>query len=212
LITRDGKPIDVIDLTTLASDADRERSYVDANQKHAAYHEAANAMIAAIGLPAGCGMTAATEAQTESYLTCETTGLALAQAAMPCKELDAIADGHEAIHRNACIERKKGAAVHIVTLKSELPGRLLTPAGNAREEAAAYRWEAAQIQPLYDQAKKGCRLSYTGVTMTCTIPTPMGPIVTGQTINEATACGDPLTSTWDLSTTSFSKGAGANSS
>ncbi len=212
LITRDGKPIDVIDLTTLASDADRERSYVDANQKHAAYHDAANAMIAAIGLPQGCGMTAASEAQTDSFLTCETTGLAAAQAALPCKELDAIVDGHEAIHRNACIERKKGPSVHIVTLKSELPGRLLTPAGNAREEAAAYRWEAAQIQPLYDQAKKGCRLSYTGVTMTCTIPTPAGPIVTGQTIDEATACGDPLTSTWDLSTTSFSKGAGANSS
>ena len=211
LITRDGKPIDVIDFTTLASDADRERSYVDANQKHGAYHEAASAMISAIGPPAGCGITEL-QAETDSFLTCETHGLAAAQATMPCKELDAILDGHEAIHRDACIKRKQGPTVHITSLRSELPGRMLTPAGNAREEAAAYRWEAAQIQPLYDQAKKGCRLSFTGVTLTCTIPTPVGDVVTGQTIIEATACGDPLTSSWTLTTESWTKGAAGSSS
>jgi hypothetical protein len=211
-ITRDGKPIDEIDFTTLASDADRERSYVDTNQKHGAYQKAASEMISAIGLPLGCGMSTAIQVGTDSYLTCATEGLAAAQAAMPCKELDAILDGHEAIHRRACTERKKGPSVHIVSLQAGLPGRMLTPAGNAREEAAAYRWEAAQIQPLYDRAKKGCRLSFTDVTLTCTIPTPLGPIFTGQTIIEATACGDPLTSTWELTTVAWSKGATGNSS
>lgn len=168
-------------------------------------------MISAIGPPAGCGI-GGVQAETDSFLTCETHGLAAAQAAMPCKELDAILDGHEAIHRKACSERLQGPKVHITSLRSELPGRMLTPAGNAREEARAYRWEATQIQPLYEQAKKGCRLSFTGVTLSCTIPTPMGDIVTGQTIIEATACGDPLTSTWDLTTESWSKGAAGSSS
>ncbi|MFO1464299.1 MAG: hypothetical protein U1F66_11030 [bacterium] len=95
-----------------------------------------------IGPPAGCGYspTESLEIETDS-VQCSIDMLKArkAEEAAPCKELYDIAFRHEALHMQKCQQRKGNKA---------LPTVMLTPAGKAREEAAAYGQEIAELKKL----------------------------------------------------------------
>jgi len=95
-----------------------------------------------IGAPAGCGYspTESLEMETDS-IKCSIDMLKArkAEEASPCKELYEIAFRHEALHMQKCQQRKGDKA---------LPTVMLTPAGKAREEAAAYAQEIAELKKL----------------------------------------------------------------
>jgi len=95
-----------------------------------------------IGAPAGCGYspTESLEMETDS-IQCSIDMLKArnAEQASPCKELYEIAFRHEALHMQKCQQRKGN---------NKLPTVMLTPAGKAREEAAAYNQEIAELKKL----------------------------------------------------------------
>ncbi|MFO1464064.1 MAG: hypothetical protein U1F66_09810 [bacterium] len=95
-----------------------------------------------VGAPAGCGYspTENLEMETDS-IKCSIDMLKARKAedASPCKELYEIAFRHEALHMQKCQQRKGNKA---------LPAVMLTPAGKAREEAAAYAQEIAELKKL----------------------------------------------------------------
>src|SRR5262249_19646681 len=101
-----------------------------------------------------------------------------AEAASPCKELYEIAFRHEALHMQQCQERKGNKA---------LPTVMLTPAGKAREEAAAYAQEIAELKKLlkcksYQATGQFIRMVFSG--QICDLEKPF--IVNGKSMLEFT--------------------------
>lgn len=95
-----------------------------------------------IGAPTGCGYspTESLEMETDSIqCTIDMLKARKAEQASPCKELYEIAFRHEALHMQKCQQRKGN---------HKLPTVMLTPAGKAREEAAAYAQEIAELKKL----------------------------------------------------------------
>jgi len=122
-----------------------------------------------VGAPAGCGYNPneSLEMETNS-IKCEMDLLKAkkAEAASPCKELYEIAFRHEALHMQKCQDRKGNQA---------LPAVMLTPAGKAREEAAAYAQEIEELKKLlkcqsYQAAGQFIKLVFSG--MICDLEKP----------------------------------------
>jgi hypothetical protein len=166
LVLVEGQPADEIDFRTINDPADRDSFYNDLVKKNNVFDEQVNEMVNAIGPPRGCTFSGPQEVSTDSLNTCATDqpSLKAAQQGSPCRQVAALLDKHEAQHRQACTKRVQGGGLWThsvsgngVTLQSVAPNRMFTPAGKAREEAAAYRMEAAAYRDLYRQAKAKCR-------------------------------------------------------
>ena len=101
---------------------------------------------ARVGAPAGCAYAGEVEMVTNS-VTCNTDMLKAraAEQAVPCKELYEIAFRHEAMHLERCQNRKGNKLI---------PTVLLTPAGQAREEVAAYTQEIGELKKLLEEMSK----------------------------------------------------------
>jgi len=108
-----------------------------------------------IGEPKGCGYAGNVEIETNS-ISCviDMKKAEMAKEAMPCKELYESAMRHETMHQQMCEKRKgKGVFPNIV---------LLTPAGKAREEAAGYSQEIAELQKMAKELSKKCGYQASG--------------------------------------------------
>jgi len=108
-----------------------------------------------IGSPTGCGYAGNVEIETNS-ITCviDMKKAEMSKEAMPCQELYDSAMRHETMHQQICEKRKgKGVYPNIV---------LLTPAGKAREEAAGYSQEIAELQKMAKELSKKCGYQASG--------------------------------------------------
>jgi hypothetical protein len=165
LVLKEGQPIDTIDYRGFNTPADMSLFYRGLNEKHAAFDRQVDEMASEIGPPQGCNYSGPKEISTDSFTKCTTdqASIKAAQEAAPCKEVARLLDDHEGLHRQACVTRLNNGAWNYtvsnngVTLSSVVPNVMLTPAGKAREEAAAYRMEAAKFRDLYQKAKKKCK-------------------------------------------------------
>jgi hypothetical protein len=196
----EGQPVDEVTLSALPNALARLQ-WVDANNEQLrGYEQLADDMIAAIGSPQGCGAVNLVVETNSSQCETSTAPLQRAQASMPCRELADLLERHEVMHLVACEARKARGTI----------ARVLTPAGMAREEARAYRAEAAEIQKLIDEIEKKCERTFSGVSLSCSIPTPAGTVQMGQTVS-GTACGDPVATEWTFTTESWVKPGGGSS-
>ena len=206
LVKVEGAPSDTVNFNTITDSADRTEFYRDMLDKFRAFAEQENDLASQVGQPAGCGAFA-TEASTDTFLTCKVDSKLLARAReqAPCRQIGELMAKHEALHRDRCLARKRTRGNHM--WKPEIfpffvPGIMQTPAAHAREEAAAYRMEIAALKALLPKAEAKCEISFTGVTTSCKIPSPAGTTEMGQDI-EGKACGDPTTASWTMHTVSW---------
>jgi hypothetical protein len=148
--------------------------------------------------PEGCGYPNDPSKIAEpgtNILTCETTGVVEARAQQPCKELADLIAQHEGVHQQACEKRK---AV----------GKLLTPAGKAADEIAAYQVEIAAINKIIEKLKKKCgKTAFNDITVDCVIKTPRCSVRSGEKIS-GHVCGDPTKETWVMEPKYFVEGCG----
>jgi hypothetical protein len=166
-----------------------------------------------------CGYSdAGVSVQTESFETCATEGLGEAQKVQPCKELAALIAAHEGEHVKTCRQRQQPNSAYwryVYTgpqgqqVEKMLPPKILTPVGAASGEIAAYQLEIAGLKPIIEKLEKKCRkLSFKGVTIDCTIRTPVCSIRTGQKL-AGSVCGDPVAAPWTITPHYFAEGCGA---
>lgn len=154
--------VDTVDFSKYPDAAVRDGYYAGIVKLIQTFQEDANRMASRIGAPESCGFTEDLEVSTETLTTCRTDQAELnkAQSAAPCSQIADLIDQHEKIHRDACNARLlKGAweyAVPGISQTRVVPQLMNTPAGMAREEASAYRMEAAAYHELAEQARRDC--------------------------------------------------------
>ena len=114
----------------------------------------------AVAGPEGCAYPDGVDLQVSTDIfTCITTGLDAAKEAVPCQELADLIDAHEKVHRDACESRQRGRWWRYVVKGAEeqdIPPYILTPAGKAAEEVAAYAMEINALQKIIDKLEKKC--------------------------------------------------------
>lgn len=208
LVKVEGKPSDTVDFNTINNSGDRNDFYRGMLDKFRAFAEQENDVASQVGQPTGCGAFA-TEASTDTFLTCAVnkTSLAHAREQAPCRQIGELMARHEAMHRDRCIARKRIPGNHMWKpddFPFFVPGVMQTPAAHAREEAAAYRMEVAALTALLPKAEAKCEVAFTGVTISCKIPTPVGTAEMGQDI-EGKVCGNPTTAIWTIRTVSWAR-------
>lgn len=207
LVKVEGAPADVVNFETIVDPAERTSFYRDLLDNLDTIARQENELASQVGLAAGCGAFAA-EAATNTYATCtvDEKSVERSQAQAPCRQIGELLAKHENLHRDRCIARKRTPGSHMwqpVDHPYSRPAIMQTPAGHAREEAAAYRMEIAALEKLRPKAQAKCELSFTGVTTSCTVPIPRaGTMEMGQDIS-GKVCGDPLTATWTINTVSW---------
>ncbi|MDB6164517.1 MAG: hypothetical protein JWL98_1949 [Xanthomonadaceae bacterium] len=211
LVKVEGAPSDTVNFNTITDPAQRTNFYRDLLAKLKVLATQENELASTVGPPPGCGELSL-EASTDTYATCKVdeASVTRAQNQAPCKQIAALIAKHENLHRNSCMNRKRTPGNTSPWKPDDwpysVPAIMQTPAGHAREEAAAYRMEIGELKVLLPKAQAKCKLSFTGVTTSCTIPMPgAGSIEMGQDIS-GKVCGDPLTATWTINTISWVKG------
>lgn len=194
-----GKSVDQVNTDGMPSEL-ANAELAEIHSKLAVYIQAEDALKSRVP-PSECGPPVSEDiaAQTNPVTCVIGDGLKAAQAAMPCKELADMIAAHERAHQLACVLRKHPG--------KNLPYLWLTPAGVAKEEAAAYRTEAATIQKMIDKLQQP-RLESEAVTVEH-FPTPLGTIretVTGTYTLEVGEGPSPrvtgegqVNNSWDLS-------------
>lgn len=180
-------------------------------------------MASQVGPPAGCSFSPGLSAETDTYETCkvDAASVSRAKAEAPCKQIGDLLAQHEDLHRRQCLVRRNDSGVgdfwrYTATgaagahIDKYFPPLMQTPAGRAREEAAAYRKEVAALEPLLRRAEAKCQYSFKDVTISCKIL--MGGIQMveiGQDIS-GKVCGDPVETLWSINTVSWSRAPGLN--
>ena len=208
LVKVEGAPADAVDFNTIVDASARTDFYRGLLDKLATPAQQENELASQVGLAPGCGPFAV-EAKTDSYALCEVnqTSLARAQSLAPCRQIGELLAKHENLHRDRCLARKRTPNSHMwqpVGYPLSVPGIMQTPAGHAREEAAAYRMEITALEQLLPKAQAKCELRFSGVTTSCKIPSPGGTVEMGQDI-AGKVCGDPLTASWTINTVSWAR-------
>ncbi|MBZ5525928.1 MAG: hypothetical protein LAP21_27200 [Acidobacteriia bacterium] len=121
---------------------------------HASYTEKENEWTSTIEAPPSCHYDSSLNLQLSTHaFNCQLDVAAanVLESAVPCHELYDLAIAHEQVHINACLGRKD---------KGKPRGDLLiTPAGKAREEMAAYDMEIAKLTDLLHAAEAKCRFT-----------------------------------------------------
>lgn len=160
------KPIYVLDLTKL-NEAARRKALAELKNQFQAFEKDEERATSKVGPPAGCGLGGQSiEMETDSVqCSIDMVKARQAEQAIPCKEMYEIAFRHEAYHLEQCQVRKGN---------NKVPTKLLTPAGKAREEAAAYAREIAELEALLDSLESSA--DYESRT-TVSLPAPVGRLV-----------------------------------
>ncbi len=218
LVLQDGNAVAVIDLSAIVDAAERNAFMRDLLKKINLYHNQADEMNEQVPPAADCSNSGPEGVGTNPFTCITDQAIAAAKTAAECKEIGELLDKHETVHRESCIQRRQTCIQRgqsgfwkyfpvdgTESFATSYPSLIQTPAGNAREEAAAYRLEITSLQKLYDKAIKGCKLSYTGVTLTCNIRMPGIDLIERGTNISATTCGDPVTTLWNMTTDSWRK-------
>lgn len=164
--TEGRKPVYVLDLTKL-NEAARRQALSELKNQFQAFEKDEERATSKVGPPAGCGLGGQSiEMETDS-VQCKIDMAKARQAeqALPCKDLYEIAFRHEAYHLEQCQIRKGN---------NKVPAKLLTPAGKAREEAAAYAREIAELEALL--ASMNSSADYESRTV-LSLPAPIGRII-----------------------------------
>ncbi|MEO6365807.1 MAG: hypothetical protein ABIO38_07165 [Luteimonas sp.] len=214
LVLVDGAPVATVNFNSIIDATQRNAFYNELLRNHAKFARQEDAMANGIGPPAGCDVQAATSAETDAYETCriDAASLSRAKAAMPCDQIGDILSRHEDLHRTQCLVRQRDAHVGDYWLytaigangaraEKRFPPLMQTPAGRAREEAAAYRAELAELEPLRELAQKKCELTIKDVKITAC---SMYGMEAGQDIS-GKVCGDPVKALWNINTVSWSR-------
>lgn len=210
LIKVDGVGVDEVDFTGVTGEADRAQFYRNMLTLHGVFAKQEDAMAAKVGPARDCGFSDGLSAETDTYETCKVDAPSLqrAQAESPCREIGELLGRHEDLHRRQCLIRRDAGTFWPYRVEGAngaraeryLPPRMQTPAGRAREEAAAYRMEVAALQKLVDRIEPKCAISFSGVTISCKMPgAEMGQDISGE------VCGDPVTGTWTIRTVSWAR-------
>lgn len=164
--TEGRKPVYVLDLIKL-NEAARRQALSELKNQFQSFEKDEERATSRVGPPAGCGLGGQSiEMETDS-VQCRIDMVKAQQAeqALPCKDLYEIAFRHEAYHLQQCQVRKGN---------NKVPAKLLTPAGKAKEEAAAYAREIAELEAVLKSIQSG--VDYEGVS-TLALPSPVGTIV-----------------------------------
>lgn len=207
----EGQPADAVNFNEVIDPDRRAQFYRDMLKLHEVFNREEDAMAGKVGPPTGCDFSAGLSAETDNYATCQVNATALrnAQAQAPCRQIGELLARHEHMHRDRCLVRRKDPAgrwTYTVegaggqTVSRSFPAVMLTPAGRAREEAAAYRMEIAALDQLRRRIEPKCAIAFTGVTIACRMPgAAMGQDIAGK------VCGDPVGGTWIINTVSWSR-------
>lgn len=223
LVRVEGAGADAVNFNSIVDAGQRAAFYREMLQLHKSFAEQEDAMASRVGAPAGCDFSAGLSAETDTYETCKINqdSVQRAQQEAPCKQIGDLLAQHEAMHRKLCLVRRNDGTVGDFwrytatgadgrTVERYFPPLMQTPAGRAREEAAAYRMEIAELQKLLPKAEATCELSFNNVSTSCKIPMPpAGTVEMGQDI-AGKVCGDPLTASWTINTVSWVRGPANN--
>ncbi len=139
VLDQNGKAVDFINEDTMPKKAFK-RAYKQIGDLKNKYETLEKSLFDRVPA-ASCGGEASVAAKTHP-LTCVTTDLEEAQAAVPCPELKDMIAAHEDYHRTQCHLRKHNGKY--------LPYLWMTPAGLAKEEATAYKQEVKTLRALLD--------------------------------------------------------------
>ncbi|HZH44825.1 MAG TPA: hypothetical protein VEY50_12155 [Lysobacter sp.] len=212
----EGQPADIVNFNEVTDPARRAQFYRDMLKLHEVFNREEDAMAGKVGPPTGCDFTPGLAAETDNYATCKVNDAALrnAQAQAPCRQIGELLARHEHMHRDRCLARQQDRAGRWTysvegaggqTASRSFPALMLTPAGRAREEAAAYRMEIAALKQLAAKIEPKCAIAFTGATIACKMPgVTMGQDISGK------VCGDPTTGTWTINTVSWARPGGRN--
>lgn len=211
-----GTPLMVNDLSKYL-EPDRSRIYRAALDQLGQYAKIEESRTGAVPAAEGCGYSEREmSASTESFQSCTTTGLDGAMVAQPCKELADLIAAHEGQHIAACRARqgpKSGYWPYSVTLNGKtvtkyFPPKIITPAGLAAEEIAAYEMEITSLKKIIEKLEKKCRkVSFKGVTLDCVVGSGPEKVRIRERL-EGSACGDPVKATWMIKQRLFAEAPG----
>jgi len=161
-----GRPLMVRNLGALA-EPQRSRIYRATMEQLDEFRKMEESRTGAVPAADGCGYPEGAEqfVSTDSFELCTTQGLKQVLPLQPCRELAQLIEAHEARHAKACGERKQGAYWRYVVQGADpkfFPPMILTPAGKAAEEIAAYQFEIEKLNGFIAQLEKNCpRRAYT---------------------------------------------------
>jgi len=143
-----GKPLTEFNLASIPESqrAGVANAYIEQLSEFAAMEKSRTE---AIPPAEACGYGEEESSASTNIFTCAIEGLPKASAQQPCKELADLVAQHEGLHSQACERRK-------LNLRKKNQGILLTPAGKAAEEIAAYQLEISAISKIIDNLKKKC--------------------------------------------------------
>jgi hypothetical protein len=176
-------PLNEVDLATLQPQSRRLATLTELARQHERFAVEVEDLASRIGPPADCNYDPAQSVEMSTdVVNCAITGLREAEGKVPCRELFEIARRHEAAHLARCQARKGGKTI---------PSRILTPAGQAREEAEAYREEIGELGALLKQIGEAKLDHQTNVSVRLG---PLGTLVIQSTAEYAfTQNGDVIT-------------------
>lgn len=214
LLKVEGAPADQVDFKSVKDPVRRAKFYRDMLYLLGVFARQEDEMASKVGPPTGCDFSPGLSADTNTFDTCKVgDSLAAAMAQAPCRQIGELMARHEGLHHDRCLVRKQaGSWVYSVTgadgrieAARSFPALMQTPAGHAREEAAAYRMEIGELKSLAAKIEKKCAIAFTGVTIACRMPgVAMGQDISGK------VCGNPVSSTWTINTISWARPGGSN--
>jgi hypothetical protein len=210
LLKIDGAAADTINFNTIPDIDERAMFYRGLLKDFKAIAMEERDLASRVGPAAGCGPFEA-EVSTDTYASCEINARSLQDAIdnAPCRQIGELMKRHETLHHDRCVARKRtgGHMWQPNGLPKPMPAVMQTPSGHAREEAEAYRMEIGVLQTLLPRAQAKCEYAFTGVTTRCRIPSSEGAVEMGQDI-EGKVCGDPVTGTWTIHSSTWAHGPG----
>jgi hypothetical protein len=161
----DGNPADQVDIGGLNPSA-RQKTYRALLDSHKQFLEAVSDMANRIPGTNSCAYTGPLEVATDSYETCAIDpSMEKTLHSLPCGELGDSMRAHETFHQQSCrVRQGRGQGYWPYTATGNdsavtkyLPPMMLTPAGLAKEEIAAYQAQNATLAKLLQAANQNCR-------------------------------------------------------
>ena len=161
------KPVLIRQLSSM-KEPERSRVYVTTMTQLEQYKAMESARTERVGSAQSCFYPGDRDltVSTDVFETCRTCigELNRAMQAQPCQELADLISAHEAMHSRNCKDRQKQEYWQFTAVGDKgrkqskyLPASILTPAGKAAEEVAAYQEEIAALESLIRGLEKRCK-------------------------------------------------------
>lgn len=162
-----GQPVLIRDLSSM-KEPQRSRIYQTTMSQLKQYTVMESARTEGVGRAQSCFYSGDRDltVSTDVFETCRTCmgELNRSMQAQPCQELADLISGHEAMHSRNCKDRQKKTYWPFVVVGDKgrkqtkyLPASIMTPAGKAAEEIAAYQGEIATLDALIRGLEKRCK-------------------------------------------------------